>query len=161
MKCHSQTLQRCDNCGYFCTLPLSGFRVLFPPVHRLTCPQIIRRRSTTPDTVLCPRQDGLSQARTRPSSSMAASLAMRMTVPLCLYEILILPPFLPYVAHQCSMVCKEMGRHSHIDFCRSSDHATCKGTDIEHIRSRLEPEPTKAKDWVSHKLHWQRTGMGS
>jgi hypothetical protein len=56
------------------------------------------------------------------------------------------------------MVCKSMGRHAHIDFCRNSG-TNCQGADIQHIKARLEPEPTKDKDWVSHKLYWQRTGF--
>ncbi|KAI0692274.1 hypothetical protein BC835DRAFT_1277959 [Cytidiella melzeri] len=57
----------------------------------------------------------------------------------------------------CSMVCRSLGRHVHIDDCRSQDPATCSDAGIEHITHRMLPEPAKAKDWVSHELFWKRT----
>lgn len=118
--------KRCDNCGYFCTLPLNHSQTEHDTRHG--------SMSTTRWVIAGPDETIELNGRKFGHADDGAPML-------------------------CSMVCKEMGRHSHIDFCRSSDHATCKGTDIEHIRSRLEPEPTKAKDWVSHKLHWQRTGF--
>ncbi|KAJ3570940.1 hypothetical protein NP233_g4078 [Leucocoprinus birnbaumii] len=35
----------------------------------------------------------------------------------------------------------------------------CGGPDHEHIPARLEPNPDKPKDWISHKLYWRRSGF--
>ena len=58
---------------------------------------------------------------------------------------------------QCSMVCQQMGRHVHVDFCRTTLGA-CAGANHQHITVRMLPEPAKAKDFVSHELYWRRTG---
>lgn len=57
------------------------------------------------------------------------------------------------------MVCRSLGRHAHIDFCRSENAAACRGSDLQHIANRMVPDASKPKDWVSHDLHWRRTGM--
>jgi hypothetical protein len=49
----------------------------------------------------------------------------------------------------CSMFCAAQGRHPHIDFCRS----------LSHITKAIQPVPEKPKDWITHKLHWQRLGV--
>jgi hypothetical protein len=59
---------------------------------------------------------------------------------------------------QCSMVCRSMGRHAHVAFCRSNDPTTCAGPDVHHSQTRMFPASERPKDWISHKLHWQRTG---
>src|SRR5712691_4599778 len=59
----------------------------------------------------------------------------------------------------CSMVCKALGRHAHIDFCRSSSVRTCKHTGVQHVTGRMRPDPSKPKDWITHAVHWARTGM--
>ena len=58
----------------------------------------------------------------------------------------------------CSMYCRSMGRHAHIDWCRSDDPATCGGPEHEHISTPMQPHPRRAKDWISHSLYWKRTG---
>ncbi|TCD67573.1 hypothetical protein EIP91_012270 [Steccherinum ochraceum] len=59
----------------------------------------------------------------------------------------------------CSMYCRDMGRHVHIADCRSADSRNCSGAGIEHIVSRIQPNPERAKDFVSHALFWRRTGF--
>ncbi|KAK7676900.1 hypothetical protein QCA50_020156 [Cerrena zonata] len=59
----------------------------------------------------------------------------------------------------CSMVCRNMNRHVHIDYCRSEDASACSGADIQHIATRMVPNPERAKDFTSHALHWRRTGF--
>jgi hypothetical protein len=54
------------------------------------------------------------------------------------------------------MVCRDMGRHVHIDFCRSNDPATCSAAGLEHLNKRLQPRPDEEKDQISHRLYWQR-----
>jgi hypothetical protein len=58
----------------------------------------------------------------------------------------------------CSMVCKELGRHAHIAFCRSATAASCRDREVQHIKDRMQPEPGRAKDWITHSLHWARSG---
>ncbi|KAH9912631.1 uncharacterized protein BXZ73DRAFT_56103, partial [Epithele typhae] len=58
----------------------------------------------------------------------------------------------------CSMYCQAMGRHAHIAYCRSDDPAACGGAGVEHISTPMQPHPERPKDFISHALHWQRTG---
>lgn len=58
----------------------------------------------------------------------------------------------------CSLICKGMGRHAHLDYCRTDPTQQCTGPDHEHIKARLEPSPNKPKDWISHSLYWRRSG---
>lgn len=57
----------------------------------------------------------------------------------------------------CSMNCKHLGRHAHLEFCRNP-LGICQEADTEHVHERIQPEPDAPKDWVSHKLFWTRTG---
>ncbi|THH11646.1 hypothetical protein EW145_g511 [Phellinidium pouzarii] len=59
----------------------------------------------------------------------------------------------------CNLMCSSMGRHAHIEYCRSSGPGPCNEPEIDHIRSRIEPNPERAKDWISHKLYWRRLGF--
>ena len=58
----------------------------------------------------------------------------------------------------CNLYCKDMGRHAHIDFCRADDPAQCSEKDTHHISERMEPDPDKSKDWITHELYWKRSG---
>ncbi|KAH8114632.1 hypothetical protein DFH11DRAFT_1508603 [Phellopilus nigrolimitatus] len=58
----------------------------------------------------------------------------------------------------CNLMCSNMGRHAHIDYCRDSDPTACNAPDLEHIKGRIEPNPDKPKDWISHGLYWRRLG---
>ena len=57
------------------------------------------------------------------------------------------------------MICRNVGRHIHIDFCRAEDAESCQGEGLQHISSTMAPRPDKAKDFVSHRLYWARLGM--
>jgi hypothetical protein len=59
----------------------------------------------------------------------------------------------------CSLFCSAQGRHTHIDFCRALSAQDCNDPDVSHIMAEIQPNPGQAKDWVTHKLHWQRLGM--
>ena len=48
------------------------------------------------------------------------------------------------------MLCRNLGRHTHIDYCRSADTRTCRGTDIQHINVPMVPHPDRAKDHITH-----------
>ncbi|KAG8918942.1 hypothetical protein FRC02_002026 [Tulasnella sp. 418] len=60
--------------------------------------------------------------------------------------------------HICSSVCSQLGRHAHIDYCRTQT-GVCKGDEFMHIRERMLPNPDRPKDWISHKLFWARIGF--
>ena len=59
----------------------------------------------------------------------------------------------------CNLYCADLGRHVHLDYCRSEDPVSCNGTEIQHLSTRVRPNPEKAKDWITHGLHWKRMGM--
>ena len=51
--------------------------------------------------------------------------------------------------------CQALGRHVHLDYCRSDDEAACVGSDeIQHIHKCLLPDPDRPKDYVTHGLFW-------
>lgn len=58
----------------------------------------------------------------------------------------------------CNLVCSSMGRHTHIDYCRAQDVPSCNAPETDHIHRRVEPNPERAKDWITHKLYWRRLG---
>ncbi|KAJ7289087.1 hypothetical protein C8J57DRAFT_1459186 [Mycena rebaudengoi] len=59
----------------------------------------------------------------------------------------------------CNLVCQDMGRHVHVDYCRADNAASCDGPEVQHISAQMTPQPARAKDWVSHSLFWRRTGF--
>lgn len=58
----------------------------------------------------------------------------------------------------CNLFCQEMGRHVHIDYCRTDSQVVCNGSDVHHINARLNPHPDRPKDWITHELFWKRSG---
>ncbi|KAG8903434.1 hypothetical protein FRB99_003283 [Tulasnella sp. 403] len=58
----------------------------------------------------------------------------------------------------CSSICRDLGRHAHIDYCRNAKW-WCQEPESEHIKERMLPNPDRPKDWVSHKVFWARTGF--
>ncbi|KAI0796918.1 hypothetical protein C8Q75DRAFT_796658 [Abortiporus biennis] len=59
----------------------------------------------------------------------------------------------------CSMVCRNIGRHIHVDYCRSTSNAMCTDQNVHHINSRMHPDPDRPKDFITHTLHWRRSGF--
>ncbi|KAG1778913.1 hypothetical protein EV702DRAFT_1093073 [Suillus placidus] len=60
----------------------------------------------------------------------------------------------------CSLVCQALGRHIHIDYCRTPDTDVCGGNnEVQHISKRLLPNPERAKDCMTHNLFWRRAGF--
>ncbi|KAJ6484963.1 hypothetical protein DFH09DRAFT_1378006, partial [Mycena vulgaris] len=59
----------------------------------------------------------------------------------------------------CNLICQDMARHVHIDYCRAAGDVPCDGPEVEHIDVALAPNPDQAKDWISHSLFWKRTGF--
>ncbi|RUO97180.1 hypothetical protein BC936DRAFT_140849 [Jimgerdemannia flammicorona] len=62
-------------------------------------------------------------------------------------------------AFLCKMFCKSLGRHRHVDYCKSEEHASCNTEGTQHITKRIDPNPDRAKDYVKHALYWKRTGF--
>ncbi|CAE6449480.1 unnamed protein product [Rhizoctonia solani] len=58
----------------------------------------------------------------------------------------------------CQMMCSKQGRHAHVDFCLDPNNHTTPA--CEHIAARMQPEPDRPKDWISHATYWERTGNG-
>lgn len=58
----------------------------------------------------------------------------------------------------CSQICRNMGRHVHIDYCRATSAETCNHSGTQHIMELMSPHPTRLKDWVTHGLSWSRLG---
>ncbi|KAK0189051.1 hypothetical protein F5146DRAFT_693680 [Armillaria mellea] len=61
----------------------------------------------------------------------------------------------------CNLVCQDMGRHAHVDYCRADAQtiATCGSAEIQHVRERLRPNPDRPKDFITHSLFWRRSGF--
>ncbi|PKB98371.1 hypothetical protein RhiirA5_431468 [Rhizophagus irregularis] len=57
----------------------------------------------------------------------------------------------------CSQVCKELGRHRHIDYCQNQGSCELgnQGKDIQHIHGNISPNPERNKDYISHRLLWE------
>ena len=58
----------------------------------------------------------------------------------------------------CNLVCSSMGRHVHIDYCRTGKNTPCEGAELQHIETRMVPNPHTPKDAVTHSLYWRRMG---
>jgi len=58
----------------------------------------------------------------------------------------------------CSLICQDMGRHVHIDNCRANSQGACNASDVQHIQTRINPNPDQPKDWITHDLFWRRSG---
>ncbi|KAI0317532.1 hypothetical protein OF83DRAFT_1171919 [Amylostereum chailletii] len=118
---------RCDNCGYYCTLPLGH-------------PQQEHETS----------HGSMSQTRWAIQGEEGTSLDVNGR------KFSANDSGAPMM---CNMVCVSLGRHAHIDYCRTQDGDPCGGADIEHISTRMLPDPDRPKDAITHSLHWRRTGF--
>ncbi|GBC39328.2 hypothetical protein GLOIN_2v1773792 [Rhizophagus irregularis DAOM 181602=DAOM 197198] len=58
----------------------------------------------------------------------------------------------------CNLFCKDLGRHRHIDYCQNDENCELS-RDMQHINVKVSPNPDKPKDFISHKLFWERTGF--
>ncbi|KAL1748217.1 hypothetical protein HDZ31DRAFT_21499, partial [Schizophyllum fasciatum] len=116
---------RCENCGYYCTLPRGHPQ----QEHDTSHGSMSRTRWALDD------EDGTIELNGRKFGADDDGAPML-----------------------CNLVCKEMGRHVHVDYCRAPASGTCQGEGISHIRDRMRPDPDVPKDWISHNLFWKRTG---
>ncbi|KAF8548833.1 hypothetical protein OG21DRAFT_1489038 [Imleria badia] len=120
---------KCENCGYFCTLPLCHPQ----REHETRHGSMSRTRWTVdgPDDVPL-------EIEGRKFSTNDEGAPM-----------------------MCNLVCSAMGRHVHIDYCRSADNeAACIGNwELQHLTRRIQPAPDRAKDALTHSLFWKRSGF--
>ncbi|KAI6101021.1 hypothetical protein EDD16DRAFT_1844403 [Pisolithus croceorrhizus] len=120
---------RCENCGYFCTLPLGHPQQEHETRHG--------SMSRTRWTIDGPDDGAALEIEGRRFSTNDEGAPM-----------------------MCNLVCQAMGRHVHIDYCRSDEEGACVGNDeIQHITKNLRPHPDRAKDYVTHNLFWKRSGF--
>ncbi|KAL1684093.1 hypothetical protein EV122DRAFT_200466 [Schizophyllum commune] len=117
--------ERCENCGYFCTLPRGHPQ----QEHDTSHGSMSRTRWALDD------EDGTIELDGRKFGANDDGAPML-----------------------CNLVCKEMGRHVHVDYCRAPADGACQGEGVLHIQNRMRPDPDASKDWISHKLFWRRTG---
>ncbi|KAG1805444.1 uncharacterized protein BJ212DRAFT_1391820 [Suillus subaureus] len=60
----------------------------------------------------------------------------------------------------CNIICQTLGRHVHIDYCRSQDATPCiLNPEALHISKRVLPTPDRPKDFLTHNLFWRRSGF--
>ncbi|KAH9992107.1 hypothetical protein BJV77DRAFT_1003498 [Russula vinacea] len=116
--------ERCQNCGYFCTLPLGHTQQEHETSHG--------SMTQTRWAVDSADETGLELEGRRFSSNDEGGPMM------------------------CNLVCSSMGRHVHIDYCRTDENTPCEGAKVQHIETRMVPYPNKSKDAVTHSLYWRR-----
>ncbi|RIB16915.1 hypothetical protein C2G38_2188736 [Gigaspora rosea] len=63
----------------------------------------------------------------------------------------------------CNKLCENVGRHRHIDYCKDPDTCELGGAKkeglLEHITAKIGPYPTRKKDYISHRVFWERSGF--
>ncbi|KAJ3115004.1 hypothetical protein HDU96_001355 [Phlyctochytrium bullatum] len=60
----------------------------------------------------------------------------------------------------CQLHCKDLKRHHHVDWCRHPDQPhLCKRDGCSHINHKLNPDPDRPKDMVTHETYWKRSGF--
>ncbi|KAI0302897.1 hypothetical protein B0F90DRAFT_1935607 [Multifurca ochricompacta] len=118
---------RCENCGYFCTLPLGHTQQEHETSHG--------SMTQTRWAVDGPDDTGLELDGRRFSANDEGAPMM------------------------CNLVCSSMGRHAHIDYCRAEENTPCDAAEVQHLNSRMVPNPDKPKDAITHNLYWRRTGF--
>ncbi|KAI0250874.1 hypothetical protein BJV78DRAFT_526274 [Lactifluus subvellereus] len=118
---------RCENCSYFCTLPLGHAQQEHETSHG----------SMTQTRWAVDGPDGTTfELGGRRFSSNDDGAPM-----------------------MCNIVCSSMGRHVHIDYCRTEERRPCDGAEVQHINTRMIPNPEKPKDAITHGLYWRRMGF--
>ncbi|KAF8550994.1 hypothetical protein OG21DRAFT_1543721 [Imleria badia] len=119
---------KCQNCGYFCTLPFGH-----PQQEHETCHGSMSLTHWMVDAL----DDIPLEIEGRKFSANDEGALM-----------------------MCNLVCSSMGRHVHIDYCHANDEAACTGNEeLQHLTRRIQPNPDRAKDMLTHSLFWKRSGF--
>ncbi len=141
---HAQLECSCDNCGYFCTLPLGA------TLRRLSM-IVSHQFSGHPQQFHETSHGSMSKARWAIDGPAGTTLEVDG------HKYGSEDDGAPMM---CNLVCSNLGRHVHLDYCRTKD-GRCAGTEVCHVEGnvRFNPNPNKPKDWISHSLFWRRSGM--
>ncbi|OBZ77080.1 hypothetical protein A0H81_03826 [Grifola frondosa] len=101
---------RCEDCGYFCTLPLGHTQQEHDTRHG----SMSKTRWTIdgPDGTIL-ELDGRKFGSNDDGAPML-----------------------------CSLYCRSMGRHLHVDYCQADSAAACNTAEVQHIRTPMEPNRT-------------------
>ncbi|RHZ48992.1 hypothetical protein Glove_535g7 [Diversispora epigaea] len=64
----------------------------------------------------------------------------------------------------CHKLCEHVGRHRHIDYCLNPSFCESAGGGkregvLEHMNANISPNPRKKKDYISHRVFWERTNF--
>ena len=136
---------RCENCTYFCTLPLG---MLLEPTY---C-----SASVNDSFKGHPQQE--HETRHGSMSRTRWTIDGPDDVPLEI-EGRKFSTSDEGAPMMCNLVCSAMGRHVHIDYCRANDETACVGNEeLQHLSKRLQPNPDRPKDTLTHSLFWKRSG---
>ncbi|KAI9453845.1 hypothetical protein BJY52DRAFT_1225384 [Lactarius psammicola] len=139
---------RCENCNYFCTLPLG---------EKLTHASLKTRADAGYWSVPGHQQrehetshGSMTQTRWAVDGPDGTSLELGGR---------------KYSSNDegapmmCNLVCSSLGRHVHVDYCRAAEGGTCDGAEVQHLGARISPNPDRQKDWITHGLTWRRMGQ--
>ena len=138
---------RCDNCGYVCTLP-QGMRLIFV---LLMCKggNDVYNKIGHPQPEHSTNHGSMSRTRW-------AVEGHNESIEVDSHKFGSNDDGAPML---CNLMCSNLGRHVHIDYCRSTKANGCNDAEIMHVRTRMEPNPEREKDWVTHNLYWRRLGF--
>jgi len=131
---------RCENCGYFCTLPLG----MSP---RYQCHILTHFFKGHPQQEHETRHGSMSQTRWAIIDGASVEVGGR--------KFSSNDEGAPMM---CNLVCTSLGRHVHIDYCRAEDPASCNDSEVQHMTEKMVPHPERPKDTLTHDLHWRRMG---
>jgi len=139
----SKPICSCDNCGNYCTLP-KGMHGIHPNAQ-----QCVILSKGHPQREHETGHGSMSRVKWMVEGQEGATLEANGE------KFVTNDDGAPMM---CNFYCADLGRHVHVDYCRSANPVSCSGADIQHISTRVHPNPERAKDWITHSLHWKRMG---
>ena len=146
--CRVLKLCRCENCSYFCTLPLGKALRL-----RTVIDADVLGRSTFQGH---PQQEHETSHGSMTQTRWAVDGPDGTSLELAGRKFSSNDEGAPMM---CNLLCSSMGRHAHISFCRGEERGRCAGAEVQHINERMIPDPDKPKDAITHGLYWRRMGV--
>ena len=136
----------CGNCGYFCTLPLGkGLAYTSLTNH---CSELMTLQGHT-------QQEHETSHGPMTQTRWALDGPDGVSLELGGRKFSSNDEGAPMM---CNLVCSSMGRHVHIDYCRTEANGPCNGAELQHVDNRIAPSPDRPKDAVTHSLYWRRMG---
>lgn len=136
---------RCPHCDYYCFLPL-GSCYLDPIIERI---RLIDK--LLPGHPQKEHETSHASMKTPPWAGDPNTAGNSMSHTSELTE--------PGYPQLCSSRCRDLGRHAHVDYCRTSKNdGPCSENSVEHMEGLMHPNPDLPKDWISHEAFWARSG---